>query len=447
MNGTCANAVLAARIYNAFPVAQTAFSRLLRLLEIETTDRVPTAAVTLGLSSRLCINPDFVARVCPTDHDLVMLVLHELHHVALGHTRLFPRITRAQNWAFDCVINAQLCLLFPGPEWTALFRRCYRADAMPEALLRPPEGWRSDTEQWLPGRAGEIHRALYSERSVSYTDLYGLLEPLLVEIGTDSLEGLLGDHGTSADTLPPDLLREVRDILAGWPMAEKRSGRDQGGDAITDTVRRAAAQRAIVEQLRRAVLWVADLGEGVGVGGPHEPVAVPGLLPYAPRPSRADCVRQMLGQRPLLLATDVWMRRPAHRERTRVYVDVSGSMEDHLPAIYAALQPLQDLLHPLVHLFSTEVVDINLAQLRRGVCASTGGTDIAPVTRHMLERKVKRALIVTDGWVGDVPEEHAHRLRRRGSRVAVVVSHGGDPGFSRRLNSRTWRLPESEESR
>ncbi len=445
-NAAATSACLRARIYDAFPVEQPAFGRLLKLLDVEASRDVPTAAVTLGTSSRLRINPDFVARMCPTDHDLVMLVLHELHHVALGHTRLFSRVTRAQNWAFDCVINAQLCLLFPDAQWTALFRRCYRADAMPEALLRPPEGWRSDRETWLPGRAGEVHRALYSDRSVSYTDLFSLLETVLVQIGEGGLGELLGDHEARGEALPPDLLREVRDILAGWPMVDQRSGRDQGGARKSMVVARSATDRAAVLQLRRALLWVADTGRGAAAGSRRILQPAEGVLPYAPRPSRRDGVRRALGQEPLLLQAAIWQRRAESVERTRVYVDVSGSMDAHLPAVYAALAPLAGLLHPRVHLFSTEVVDISLAQLKRGVRTTTGGTDIAPVTRHMLEHKVRRALIVTDGWVGDVPEEHALRLRRSRARVSVAVSDGGDPGFTQRLSSRVWRLPATGET-
>ena len=207
---------------------QSAFSRLLQLLDVEATTDVPTAAVTLGDRSRLSINPDFVRRMCSSDYDLVMLVLHELHHVALGHTRLFPRVTRAQNWAFDCVINAQLCRLYPGPEWTALFRRSYRADVFPEALLRPPEGWGTDDVRWRPGREGEVHRALYTDHSVSYTDLYELLQKLA---GGEPLavDGLLGNHEErDGDAWPPDLLREVRNILAEWPMVETALGARSG---------------------------------------------------------------------------------------------------------------------------------------------------------------------------------------------------------------------------
>ncbi|MCC6772464.1 MAG: hypothetical protein IT360_14815, partial [Gemmatimonadaceae bacterium] len=229
MTGSIDSRALRERIFDAFPVQQSAFARLLALLDIEATQEVPTAAVTLGARSRLLVNPAFVAANCATNHDLVMLVLHELHHVALGHTRLFPRISPAQNWAFDCVINAQLSRLHPQPHWTALFRRCYAADAFPEALLRPPEGWRTDGEHWLPGRAGEVHRALYSDASVSYADLYALLARMAPDGAGAVAQRLLGDH-TPHDGTPidPDVLHELREIVADWPLVERRSGRDQG---------------------------------------------------------------------------------------------------------------------------------------------------------------------------------------------------------------------------
>jgi len=436
------SAALRERIFDAFPVTQPSFMRLLGLLDIEATHVVPTAAVTLGGRSVLQINPQFVQEMCATDHDLVMLVLHELHHVALGHTRLFPRITPAQNWAFDCVINAQLCRLFPQPRWTRLFRTCYRADDFPWALLRPPEGWRTLEEVWLPGRAGEIHRALYSDHSVSYSDLYALLPQLIVVEG--GLDGLLGNHvAEPEEDIAPDVRRELREILAEWPMVDARSGRDDGGDCDTDTVARADARRQAVAQIRRALLSVAATGE-VGARGHPAWQATPSVLPYAPRLSRSDFVRAAAGRPSLLHETALPMRRPLAQACTHVYVDVSGSMRRELPLIYAALQPLAALLHPKVHLFSTEVADISLAQLARGVRIGTGGTSFAPVTKHLIEQRIGRAVFITDGWVGNVPAEHARRLACRRPRFAAVVSGHGDPSFTNRLACRVWRLPAME---
>ena len=171
------------RIWNAVPVSQQAFFKLLSLLEIEITPQVPTACVTLGTRSKLRINPDFVARHCQTDQRLVMLVLHELFHVLLGHTRLYERVTPVQNWAFDAVINSHLCLLFPDSAHTSLFRRLYKPDVFPEALLRPPEDWNTPWVRWhLQGEALQAHKALYTESSATYEELFALIQNQLGQL-------------------------------------------------------------------------------------------------------------------------------------------------------------------------------------------------------------------------------------------------------------------------
>jgi len=354
-----------------------------------------------------------------------------------------------QNWAFDCVINAQLCLTYPQPHWTALFRRCYGADVLPEALLRPPAGWGTDQEQWLPGRAGEVHRALYSDRSTSYSDLYALLTTVLAPGEGRAGEGdalgsqrLLGDHGDRPDDeAPADVLRELRGIVAEWPMERRRSGRDQGGAPAQDCVGRARARAEAVRTIRQALLAVADLGQGMRGTPARERAASPGLLPYAPRPQRADFVRQALGSPVLLHPAAVVADRLVTRERVHLYLDVSGSMDACLPVLYAALRPLEGLLHPQAHLFSTLIHDVDVHRLRRGVRVTTGGTDVTPVTEHLIARGVRRAVLLTDGWVGAVPQEHARALGRRGARVAVVLTANGDARFADALAARVWRLP------
>jgi predicted metal-dependent peptidase len=126
------------RILDCFPAGTYGLSVLLRLLEIVETDTVATAAVECRAQPRLLINPDFVVKWAATPEKLLMLVLHELHHVLLGHTRLFPRVTPVDNLVFDAVINALLCRMFPQPEHTSFFTDFYRDDVFPECLLRPP---------------------------------------------------------------------------------------------------------------------------------------------------------------------------------------------------------------------------------------------------------------------------------------------------------------------
>ena len=93
---------------SCFTAGDLALEAFLRISRIELTDSVPTAAIECVGRPRLFLNPAFINAHCDTDERLFMLVLHEIHHVLLGHTRLFPRPTPAHNLAFDAVINAVL---------------------------------------------------------------------------------------------------------------------------------------------------------------------------------------------------------------------------------------------------------------------------------------------------------------------------------------------------
>jgi hypothetical protein len=436
---------LAERVVDAVPVTQLAFLKLLSLLDVQASREVPTACVTLGARSRLLINPDFVRERCATDEALVILVLHELFHVLLGHTRMLHVATPLQNWAFDAVINAHLCNLLPGPAHTALFRGLYRPDLFPEALLRPPEGWRTPQVRWaLRGAPGEVHRALYTESSATYEELFHLMERTLGLEPFHGLERLLGSHGegTGEGSNPdPELLGAVREIVARWPMLERRGGRDEGGVPEEGRIPVAEARKEAVRVIRRALLPLLDLGRGSS-GAPRlarEPVL--GVLPYRTLPDRRAEVRSALGTSPLLFLAQMDMPATRRFERVHVYVDVSGSMDAVIPLVYGALLPLMEYLEPRIHLFSTQVEDIRPRDLRAGVVKTTCGTAIHCVAAHILRRKVRRAVLVTDGWVGQVPSQHLKALRRRRVRTNVVLTAGGDPSFAAALGARVFTLP------
>lgn len=458
------SALLRERIWNTFPVAQPAFAKLLSLLEIEASRETATASITLGARSRMRINPDFVAAHCADDQSLVMLVLHELHHVVLGHTRLWDRSTPAMNIAFDAVINAQLCQLFPGSEWTKLFRGSYDPHELPWALLRPPENWGTPIPTWLPGSLGTLHRRLYTDTSVSYEELFHLLaETLKSGSGTTSAdeEGaggmmakLLGDHAPtdddgSGEAPDPDLLAEIRNIIAEWPMVELRSGRDQGGHAHAFRLDLGGRRREAARILRQAMRHLGDVMDG-GMGRPRAVTAPTALvLPHRVQSDRRAAVAEACGGEALLFTGRGERRTIRRGELVHLYLDVSGSMDGVIAPLYAALSNLAPWMSPKLHLFSTVVEDVSHGDLRAGVGTTTGGTDISAVTGHMVRGGIRRALIVTDGWVGKVPSEHARELARRKSRFGVALTNGGDASFAKELpGARVWNLPDlSMESR
>jgi predicted metal-dependent peptidase len=113
-----------------------------------------------------------------------------------------------------------------------------------------------------------------------------------------------------------------------------------------------------------------------------------------------------------------WRHRVPTGDKVRVYIDVSGSMDSVLRALYGAVLDCKDRVYRTVHLFSTKVADLSLADLKAGKCESTGGTDIGCVAEHMARNRVTRALLITDGWVGTPRGQHYKTLAR--SRLAVA---------------------------
>ena len=129
---------LTRRVLDAVPAGSYAMQALLSLARIEVSTDVPTAAVSCERRPALLINPDFVAAHCRTDEHLFMLVMHELYHVLLGHTRLYRVMTPAHNLAFDAVINAMLFARFPAVPYTSFFLDLYQRRGRPLPPSRSP---------------------------------------------------------------------------------------------------------------------------------------------------------------------------------------------------------------------------------------------------------------------------------------------------------------------
>jgi hypothetical protein len=422
---------LAERILDAFPSGSYALAALLRLLDIVETTKVPTAAVECRVQPRLLVNPDFVARHADTAEKLLVLVMHELHHVLLGHTTLFPRATKVQNFVFDAVINGIVCRMFPAPEHTAFFTDYYDAGAFPECLLRPPPGWpdKAAVARGISGLseahrelAGEVHQALYSTAGATYQEVCDLLPKLLDAGGVDGVP-LIGGHdedeGLSGriEQVSPVLFEMIREIVEQWPQPpDPIRGRSLADVLSTTRVAavRVPSNRAILRKLIRKIAHVGIDGvlRRLRIEEVEAATPVPGL-------ARRSVVLRALGHEPLLHPGRVTWRRTARAgQRVHVYLDVSGSMGQVISVLYGAILDCQDFVHPTVHLFSTEVADVGLADLRRGVRESTGGTDIACVAEHMAVNCVRRALLVTDGWVGTPRGSHLSTLA--GAKLAVA---------------------------
>lgn len=434
--------LLADRVRHCVPASHPAFGKLLQLLAIESSSAVPTAAVTVGSRSRLLLNPAFIARRCRTDAHLAMLVLHELHHVLLGHTRLHPRLTLADNWAFDCVINAQLCRQYPGAEYRSFFT-AEAASEGPWSLLAPAPGWPA-APRYAAGRLGEIHRRLYDDAGVTTAELFALLGDSAECLGNEEASRLLGNHEADNDAggdplqADPELLGEVRRVVARWPMVERLGGTDDGGAADT----RQLAHR-LHRAARRAITALLAAAAHGTEGGRHRLLdrEEPALVPLPQTQDRRAQLQRLLGAHPLLWQGRI--ARPAREPegRVTVYLDVSGSMSAWLPVLLDALSASAPIVRWPLQGFSTQVHPISREEIAQGRFRSTGGTHIGCVARHLIDRQVRRAVVITDGDVQEVPTALRERLARLAPSVRVGLLDGCSGGFCKPLGWRVARIP------
>jgi hypothetical protein len=367
--------------------------------------------------------------------------MHELHHIILVHTRLLPTTTNLDNIVFDAVINAMLCRAFPDPAGIAFFTDFYAADRVPEAILRPPSRWQPDdkhiplSRELVDAGYGDLalaHRGLYTPAGATYEEIREALERSCTEADAADVRLIGGHHegglqeGNLEDRAPV-LLDVVRQIVEGWPQPPEPIRGRSLAEALQSVVirpRRVVGNRS---RLRALLRWAGGLTEHgqVRAAGPIESVA------SSPLPSRhrRDVVAQLLGSPILLHEGSVSGRgRVRAGERVHVYLDVSGSVLGILGVLAAAVRDCSEFVHPVVHGFSTRVADHSLADLAAGRVSSTWGTDIGCVAEHARRHGVKRAVLITDGYVGRARGIDAETLG--GMRLAVAYT---GPGGSRDL--------------
>lgn len=433
---------LGERVRSCVPLRHPAYGQLLQLLSIEESHAVPTAAVTIGARSRFLINPRFAAEHCRTEEHLSMLVMHELYHVLLGHTRLYRRSTLRANWAFDCIINAQLCRLHPSPAYTSFFAGLAASEG-PWSLIGPPNGW-PEAPRYASDPLGHVHQRLYEDDGVTTAELFALLDNLEVALGPqdEAERRLLGSHRNDDDPPPcdadPALAGEVRRIVARWPMVERRGGADDGGDPRDERVALESCL-AVRHSIARILRAAADVEAGARRTKREEAVAA-----YVARPQAGDrraFLWRSQGGTPLLWQGAVNRSSLASAGRATVYLDVSGSVATKLPVLLDAVRANARLVKWPVLGFSTQVHPLTRQEVADGSFRSTDGTNIACVTRHILEKQIRRAVIVTDGDVLAVPSADIEELCRRRPSVWVGITEGGNSYFADTLGWRSISLP------
>ena len=413
---------LRSRVLNVLPAATYQMDRFLALVDIMVDETSQSASMECGPQPILHLNQQFVEKFCRRDEHLMMLLMHEIYHLILGHTRLFPRVTMAHNLVFDAVINALLCQQFRDPLYTGFFTSINSLSRFPGRLLRPPKGWpeRSEIHPKASENERKVMQLLYGKNTgtVTYHEIMKLLEE---DLSGSMGEGatLLGDHsgengdsqGDAAAIKDPLMTGVLRKTTENWPK-ESNPGVGRGeGDQLLDWLAPAARPpralflKALADLLRRASVLPAD---------PRTPYAwkrqptsqgsQTALYDFHDR--TIESRSELYGETPLLFTTQIPITRPrwTPRDITHIYLDVSGSMSDELPWLVAALEPLNRRGLCRIYAFSTEVDPVENGNGLRHKIKNTFGTNINCVLKHLvqfpLSRTPGKVVILTDGYTG-----------------------------------------------
>jgi hypothetical protein len=442
------------RLIAAMPASRFEMETLCRLAGIEATHSVPTAAVECKRRPRLLINPEFVRKYCERDEHLFLLVMHELWHVLLAHTRMYPRMTTIQNIAFDAVINSGLMREFDGAEYRGFFDAINPPDKFPGCLLRPPEGWpyapKYPDDVGPPGTK-ELLVRLYPPGNLAFYDppMYEEVLSLLLKSGMEwfgETPLLLGNH--DIEEMHDPLLKEImKQVSEKWP-AMPMLGRGSGG-AVN---RHNSTVSSVGENVRRSFSQILRICVAPRPGRERRKKKVPvssmggtGVVPNSR--DRLAPARLRLGIPNTLWAqpTNVNARVPERPSKAYVYFDVSGSMYQILPYLLGLMIPYVANKHADVFQFSTRVADMSIKDLRSGHLTTTGGTNINCVMEHLLALKPKpdRVLLLTDGEVGAPTASYTRNFEEAGIKLYVVLPHDGNLNFAvEDLATLVVRLPQ-----
>lgn len=452
------------RIIRSVPAGTFALDRLMSLCSVQASEETRSASVLVGLEPVMLINPAFVARHCRHDEHLALLVLHELDHIFLGHTRLYDRANLMDNIAFDALINAGLCRALPYDLYLDFFRSLNSDTTLVGRLLRPHDGWPAAKVPTDVGSPQEIavRRRLYDHREVTATqaEIVALLRSETTCVAEPGLV-LLGDHGEAdgsgrgdgragEDPLTAGLVQQT---VSAWPASAPRlPGIGRGLDTLGRT-------QATIQPSQAAVSGVADLLRRAGVGATRRtrryerrrderPLTIATPLPEM-RDRRVHA-REALGLPEQLLFTSetlasrtMWAQ--ARRDPPHVYMDISGSMGPAVGWLVRALDPLRRAGACRVFVFSTVVDEVHGPSLAGATVRNTGGTSIDCVLAHVFSQPPtlapKRMVILTDGIVGPASRRHLREIAVRRTELyvgltpnAVWQSSGLTPEYITRLS-------------
>jgi hypothetical protein len=378
-----------------------------------TSVQADSGCSTAGITKegQLSYNPSFIDEFVTTKEDLFSLVFHELLHPMFNH--FIYHCGELENIAADAIINTVISTLYADQSKNGhLFRKIYKPKGV-TGLLRSG----SRMEQ---SRLDKVYDRLYfrseDNRKLSTGELITTLKILLDHQAVSEVR-LVGTHGTSeapAESFPQETLERIAyDIKRS---ATRTNSRSAGySSCVIDLLMEAlhthlSIKRVILERFatNRKVDKFRELFRNRHICSSPVPIY----------PSKRDLILLAAGFYPGSFHNAI-TRTGFRQKGLAIYLDVSGSVNEYLPKILAILQSLKREI-TTIYLFSNQVYETSFTSLLKGRIKTTGGTDFDCICASILENRLDKAVIITDGQA-DMKAENQKKLRDIGLITLTIL--------------------------
>jgi len=409
---------------------------VLRILDLEFSDALPTLAVTCAGRPRLLVNLAFLEAHCEQENHVKAVICHEFLHVLLRHTERFRSIDPARHLALDAVINAIIHREL-GSDYSGMMSRYYAKARGLEKLLRPFT--REDYNRHIELREKDPERA--ERESLYFNAWYSLYSGLL---NADDIEEIASDLRRDAPAMG---FRLIGGHEAGQSLC------DGDREPLHDDLREALGRA--LSSMNGCGIWRRPASRGLGAPGfqhvmpaadqavtrwtsetqailerhlqpdPHGALTDPYLQEFSlPVLSPGDRRAALRCRWDPFLPEARWHTEKRKRSGSaQVYLDVSGSMHAEMPVLIALLHRLQRHIRKPLWAFSTEVAR---AHIEKGqlIADTTGGTSMSCVLEHIALTRPSAAVVITDGYIESLHPEVLQTIS--GTRIHAIVTRDGN---------------------
>ena len=401
------------RLLGIVPIGSLHMYEFLKLMDIKFDSEITkTACVTCASRPVLYLNKEFVETHCKTDEHLFMLVMHELYHIILGHTRLYDGGSIVENIAFDAIINSILCKTFKDRKYTSFFEKLNSDESFPGCLLRP-------MGEKTPKEYKPILHNLYDTDSGTYYEVFKVLLNDIDKLGVNFI--IIGSHDETGMNKNPLIKKLLDKAIAKWPIEMiDRMERGMSGNPDEKQINLLNAKKERIQKMNKLLKKagmlsnINALSNRVHVENVYEDAST--FIPnYKDRTSVAK--KSLYGSDVIIYNTQLSNRKLVRDRKlnTLIYLDVSGSVDAELKEMI----PL--LLYPYkngeckLYVFSTKVYETKYKDFKNCKYKTTGGTDVNCIFEHYSKLnekdKAKKILILTDGYIGDLDKKYKEMLK------------------------------------